>query len=143
MLAIFCAALTGHSGYNLTSARIGRANGWALALLHGWETGIAAYSASRTLHNIVTDLMTGITTPKISLKCYRRTFRKRQKTYKGVGLSPAKSRRLRAVFKKGVKKVVIMGAVKNARDEVGRISRVRGLNLAPCDQVLLSLYPSG
>ena len=35
-----------------------------------------------------------------------------------------------------------MGAVKSARDEVGRISRVRGLNLAPCHQVLLSLYPS-
>lgn len=45
-------------------------------------------------------------------------------------------------LQEGVKKV-IMGAVKSARDEVGRISRVRGLNLAPCHQVLLYLYPSG
>lgn len=51
MLAIFRTALTGHSGYNVTLAGIGRANGWALALFHGWETGIAAYSASCTLHN--------------------------------------------------------------------------------------------
>lgn len=36
-----------------------------------------------------------------------------------------------------------MGVVKGARDEVGRISRVRGLNFARCRQVLLSLYPSG
>ncbi len=50
MLAISRTALTGRSGYNATSARIGRANGWALALFHGWETGIAAYFASRTLH---------------------------------------------------------------------------------------------
>jgi hypothetical protein len=105
VLAIFRAALTDHAGYNLTSARIGRANGWALALFHGWETGIAAYFASRTLHNIVTDLITGITTPKISLKCYRRTFREHQRTYNGVGLSPTESRRLRAVLGKGVGKV--------------------------------------
>jgi hypothetical protein len=50
VLAISRTALTGRSGYNATSARIGRANGWALALFHGRETGIAAYFASRTLH---------------------------------------------------------------------------------------------
>jgi hypothetical protein len=46
-------------------------------------------------------------------------------------------------LQEGIRKVVIMGAVKSACDEVGQIFKVRGLNFAPCHQVLLSLYPSG